>query len=166
MVNTMDNDSLRTLARLLRFQRVGALGTIRDGGPLVSMVLFAASPDNTKFWLHLSKLALHTKGILNDPHVGLMVAETDMGDRDPQMLGRVSIQGEAGEFTGGSSGYAEARSLYLTKFPEAEPSFGLGDFGLYCLEPSYARLVAGFGKIFTLSPQDFRDASAVELHPL
>lgn len=158
----MDAESLGILSRLLRGQRVGALGTLRGGAPHVSMAVYAAAPDFSAFWVHLSRLAFHTQNILQDPRVGLMIAEPDTGDGDPQTLARVSIQGEARGLIKDTQEAVDARSRYLNRFPEAIGNFELGDFDLYRIEPQAARFVAGFGRIFNLGPVHFREASLVK----
>ena len=45
----MDQVSQEKLARILRQQRVSSLGTLREGGPLVSMVLFSPAADFSAF---------------------------------------------------------------------------------------------------------------------
>lgn len=160
----MDAQSQQTLARLIRTQRIAALGTLRDGGPLVSLILYAVSPDFSAFYIHASRLAQHTQDILQDARVSLMIAETDTGVPDPQTLARVSIRGEAVEVPSSGVAYAEARSLYLTKFPQAAFNFGLGDFALYYIQPRRARYMAGFGQIFNLTLADFKQAAPVGLN--
>jgi len=124
----MDTEPRQILGRLLRTQRIAALGTLRDGTPLVSMVLFAPSPDFTSFFIHVSRLAQHTQDISQDHRVGLMLAETDSGAGDPQLLARVSIQGTAVEVPVTDTGYAGCKSIYLTKYPHAAFNFQLEDF--------------------------------------
>jgi hypothetical protein len=41
----MNDDASKVLAGLLRGQRIGALGTLREGAPLVSMVLYLPARD-------------------------------------------------------------------------------------------------------------------------
>lgn len=154
----MDSENLRHLALLLRTERVASLGTLRDGAPSVAMVLYAAAPDLSSFYLHLSRLAHHTQNLKHDHRVALMIAEADRGAVDPQSLRRVSIQSVAAMLDRESSAHDEAMKLYLARFPEAEMSFSLGDFNLYRLEPLTARFIAGFGQIFNLTPADFRSA--------
>jgi heme iron utilization protein len=158
----MDAESLEILSRLIRSQRVGALGTLRNGAPHVSMAIYAVSSDFTAFWVHLSRLAFHTQNILQDPRVGLMIAEPDTGNSHPQTLARVSIQGEARGLIKDTQESVDARSLYLNRFPEAIGNFELGDFDLYRIEPQSARFVAGFGRIFNLGLANFREASLVK----
>ncbi len=156
----MDTEALVALARLLQGQRIAALGTLRQGAPFVSMVPFVAAPDFSAFHIHISRLAHHTKDILADARVSLMVAETDIGNGDPQTLGRVSIQGTAAAMAPEDADYAEARARYLERFPDAEFNFSLGDFSLFRIQPRTARYVAGFGKIFNLELVHLKKAAA------
>jgi hypothetical protein len=156
---SIDSDSLHTLARLIRTQRIAAFGTLRDGAPLVSMILYAVSSNFAQFYVHASRLALHTQDILKDPRVSLMIAETDTGEKDPQTLARVSIRGEAVAVPSTDLEYEEAKAVYLEKFPEAAFNFTLGDFAIYKIVPRTARYVAGFGKIFNLTAEDFKQAA-------
>lgn len=158
---SIDSDSLYNLARLLRTQRIAAFGTLRDGAPLVSMILYAVSPDFKQFYIHASRLALHTQDILKDSRVSLMVAETDTGKKDPQTLARVSMRGEAVAVPPTDAEYQEAKAIYLEKFPQTDFNFTLGDFSIYRIAPRTARYVAGFGKIFNLTIEDFKRASAL-----
>jgi heme iron utilization protein len=157
----MDASTQQVLLTLIRNQRIGALGTIRIGTPEVSMVPFAAAQDCTAFFLHISKLAHHTQNILKDPRVSLMLAETDDGRHSPQTLARVSIQGGAVLVDGASSEYESAKSAYLTKFPQSEMMFGLGDFGLYKIVPQSARFVAGFAQTHNLTLRDFQEVGSL-----
>ena len=76
-------------------QRIAALGTSFQGTPLVSLVLFSAPPDLSGFDIHVSRLAQHTRGLLDSRRVGLMIAEPDRESRNPQTMARLSMQGEA-----------------------------------------------------------------------
>ena len=158
----MDAPSLQALAALLRSQRLAALGTLRDGAPFVSMVLYAGARDLSAFYLHLSRLAVHTRAIQTDPRVGLMIAQADPGTGDPQTLARVSIQGEAVVVPKGAPEFASAKALYLARFPDSERNFDLGDFEIYRIVPQAARFVADFGKIYNLTLEDFRQAGREE----
>lgn len=158
----MDTDTLLPLATLIRTQRVASLGTVREGTPLVSLVVYAIEPDFSAFYLHLSRLAQHTQALLADPHVGLMIAEPDDGGRDPQLLKRVSIQSEAVSVDKRTNAYDRARNLYLSRFPSSQPMFGLGDFDLYRIEPQSARFVAGFAQAYNLVAGHFREAGLLQ----
>lgn len=155
----MDADTLQPLATLIRSQHVASLGTVRNGAPLVTMVLYTFERDFSSFYLHLSRLAPHTQALLASPPVGLMIAEPDSGEQDPQLLKRVSIQGDAVLMPKGTDEWNGARSLYLNRFPAAITMFGLGDFDLYRIAPETARFVAGFGQAYNLAAGHFKEAA-------
>lgn len=157
----MDTQSERTLAHLIRGQRVAALGTLRDGAPLVSMVLFATAPDFAEFFIHVSALAQHTQDMRDDPRVSLMIAATDDLAGDPQQLPRISLRGVAMPVPVDDPGYPVARATYLAKFPQSAILFGLGDFILVRIRPTGARYVAGFARAFNLGPAQLQQVSGL-----
>ena len=136
------------LAALLRERRTAALGTLRAGAPCVSMVPYALSAEG--FVVHVSKLAAHTKDMLADARVSLLVGEVE-GRKSPLALARVSVQGSARRVPSGSPDLVELKSTYLARFPESEQLFGFTDFSLFVIRPDSARFVAGFGEAHTLS---------------
>ena len=151
----MVSQSRQILVRLVKEQRTAALGTLFHGAPLVSLVPFSAAPDLSAIAIHVSRLAQHTKGLLEFGKVGLIIAEPEREGRNPQTLARLSIQGDAAPIAPSDPEYTDARDSYLQKFPSAALNFQLGDFLLVRIVPSSARLVTGFGKIFDLMPEDF-----------
>jgi heme iron utilization protein len=151
----MDEETRRQLARLIRGQRVAALGTLHEATPLVTAVLYAAAPDFSAFFIHVSRLALHTQALRQDPRVSLLVAEPDTGANNPLALARVSLRGEASERALDAADYEAVKRAYLAKFPEAAINFSLPDFSLYAIVPAAARYVAGFGRIHDLTAADF-----------
>ncbi len=157
----MDAQARQSLARLIRTQRIAALGTIWDTAPLVSMVLYVAAADLSAFYIHVSQLAHHTQALRQDRRVSLLIVEPDTGETDPQLLARVSIRGEAMETPPTAGNYAEVKSAYLARFPRSAVNFGLGDFTLYGIAPHTARYVEGFGRIFDLVATDFRHIASL-----
>jgi putative heme iron utilization protein len=146
----MEQSERRTLISLVRERSLAALGTILEGGPLVSMVLYASEPDLSCLYLHVSRLAQHTRGLLSQPNVGLLISEPDRPSRNPLTLARVSLQGVAAQLREGTPEFENARALYLTAHPTAAINFQLPDFILLGVRPLSARFIAGFGKIFDL----------------
>ncbi|MEO8202630.1 MAG: pyridoxamine 5'-phosphate oxidase family protein [Betaproteobacteria bacterium] len=147
------------LATLLRGQRTAALGTLREGAPLVSMVLYLAAGDFSAFFFHVSRLAWHTQDMLADPRVSLSVAATDDGRRNPQVLERVSLRGEAVPFATTPQEHAGMQERWLARFPQSAINFELADFLFFRFVPRDARFVAGFGRIHTLTADDLVAAS-------
>jgi len=139
------------LARLLRERSTAALGTLRAGAPFVSMVPYARAADGSGFVVHVSTLAGHTRDMLADARVSLLVAEAEGGGKSPLGLARVSVQGTARPIASGAPELPDLRTVYLARFPDAEPMFGFGDFTIFLIRPESARFVAGFGEAHTLS---------------
>lgn len=147
----MDSQFQQALAHLIRTHRTTALGTLHDGAPLVSLVLYAPNADFSAFYLHISRLAQHTQAILHDPQIGLLIAEPDTGRQDPQTLARVSLQGTASEVLRTDADYDAIRAAYLQRFPNAAMTLSLSDFAFFRMQPNRGRFVAGFGQIFNLT---------------
>ena len=152
----MDADTGRSLAKLIRKERIAHLGTLRGGAPLVSMTLFMAEQDLAAFYVHVSRLAWHTQDMLQDPRVALSIAETDDARPDPFTLMRVSIRGEASQLPPDQQ---ELKRLWLARFPEQTVNFELADFSFWKISPRDARFVAGFGRIHNLSAAALRAAA-------
>ena len=132
--------------KLLREGRSGALATLMagTGDPYCSLVNVATAADGEPLLL-LSRLALHTKNILADPRVSLMIDERKPGD--PLEGARVMLMGSAS-----TTDDPEARRRYLDRQPEAGRFAGFGDFAFYRVTLTRAHLVAGFGRIVDLEP--------------
>jgi putative heme iron utilization protein len=146
----MDQSDRQTLISLVRERSLAALGTIVEGGPLVSMALYASEPNLSYLYLHVSRIAQHTRGLLSQPRVGLLISQPDRASRNPLTLARVSLQGLAGPLREGSPEFENARALYLAAHPTAAINFQLPDFLLLGVRPESARFIAGFGKIYDL----------------
>src|SRR5215475_5347261 len=114
------------------------------GDPYCSLVNVATAADGSPLLL-ISKLAVHTKNILADPRVSLMIDERKEGD--PLQGGRIMLMG-----TAAVTGDKEARRRYLERQPEAEMFVGFADFAFYRISLKGAHLVAGFGRIVDLEP--------------
>jgi putative heme iron utilization protein len=147
----MDDGSASLLGHLIRGQRIAALGTLRQGAPLVSMVLYLPSPNFSALYLHVSGLAWHTQDMLSDPRVSLSIVQADDPASDPQRLARVSVRGEAARLPDDAPVLPELKAAWLARFPDSAMSFELADFAFFRITPRDARFVAGFGRIHNLS---------------
>jgi len=148
MQPTPDFDSKAVAKKLLREARSGALATlmVASGDPFCSLVNVATAADGSPLLL-LSGLAVHTKNLLADPRVSLMVDERREGD--PLEGARVMLTG-----TVAATPDPNARRRYLDRQPEAGMFADFGDFAFYQVALKSAHLVAGFGRIVDLPPQD------------
>jgi heme iron utilization protein len=141
------------LARsLLRRSRQGALATLMvgSGDPYCSLVNLASHPDGSPILL-ISGLALHTKNILGDARVSLMLDERAAGD--PLEGARIMLTGTAEQ--AGDGDETVLRRRYLNAHPSAEAFVEFKDFSFFRIRPQGAHLVAGFGRIVDLTPGQF-----------
>jgi len=131
--------------KLLREARSGALASLipPNGDPYCSLVNVATAADGSPLLL-LSKLAVHTKNILADARVSLMLDERKQGD--PLEGARVMLMGT---IAADSDPYLLRR--YVWRQPEAEMFAGFADFAIYRIALTKAHLVAGFGRIVDLT---------------
>jgi putative heme iron utilization protein len=148
---TMDVATGRSLAQLVRAERIAHLATLRSGAPLVSMTLYMASADFSAFYVHVSRLAWHTQDMQHDARVALSIAETDDRRADPFTLMRLTIRGEALNIANDAADFQPLKTAWLARFPEQAINFQLADFSFWKIAPRDARFVAGFGRIHNLA---------------
>ena len=162
MQPTADFDAARLARSLLRRSRQGALATLmaRSGDPYCSLANVATHADGSPILL-ISRLALHTQNILADARISLMLDERAEGD--PLEGSRIMLAGRADEASGDD--VAMLRRRYLNAHPSAEAFVDFRDFSFFRIRPHAAHLVAGFGRIVDLKPEQFlteiSDASAL-----
>lgn len=152
MQPTADFDPAKLTRALLRRRRQGALATLMAGigAPYCSLVNLASHPDGTPILL-ISRLAIHTRNILADPRVSLMLDERAPGD--PLEGARIMLQGRAEPV--GKEELELVRRRYLAAHPSAAAFVDFADFSFFRIVPSGAHLVAGFGRILDLEPEQF-----------
>lgn len=137
---------------LLGRSRQGALATLMpdSGDPYCSLVNVASAPDGSPILL-ISRLAIHTRNILSDSRVSLMLDERASGD--PLEGARIMLAGTAEEAQDDDVAMLSRR--YLAAHPSAEEFAGFRDFSFFRIKSSGVHLVAGFGRIVDLAPEDF-----------
>ena len=141
-------DARSAAKMLLREARSGALATLipGTGDPYCSLVNVATTIAGGPILL-LSNLALHTKNILSDARVSLMLDERKAGD--PLEGARVMLSGRCVKDDDAATPVA-----YLRRHPDAEMYVNFSDFSFYRMKIGGAHLVAGFGRIVDLKPED------------
>ncbi|WP_439402067.1 HugZ family protein [Bradyrhizobium sp. DASA03068] len=151
MQPTPDFDPARLARSLLRRSRQGALATLMTGSgdPYCSLVNLASHPDGSPILL-ISRLAVHTRNILADCRVSLMLDERVAGD--PLEGARIMLSGRAEE---ADSDKDLLQRRYLSAHPSAEGFVSFKDFSFFRIRPTGTHLVAGFGRIVDLKPEQF-----------
>jgi heme iron utilization protein len=129
MQPSSDFDASRLARSLLRRSRQGALATLMPGSgdPYCSLVNVASYPDGS-----------------------LMLDERAEGD--PLEGSRIMLAGLA-EPAGGDD--AISRRRYVNAHPSSEVFVNFKDFSFFRIRPTGAHLVAGFGRIVDLKPEQF-----------
>jgi heme iron utilization protein len=150
----MDRELTSILRQLIHGRMTAALGTLHQGTPFVSMVPYAVAKDGS-FILHVSGLASHTKDMLDNPDVSLLITESEASGKMPQALARVTVQGRAAMLDRDSEKNAAAREVYLSRFPDAAPLFEFSDFKIFFITPVSARIIAGFGQAGSMTGEEF-----------
>ena len=152
MQPTADFDASRLARSLLRRSRQGALATLMagSGDPYCSLVNVASHADGSPILL-ISRLAVHTRNILGDSRVSLMLDERAGGD--PLEGSRIMLGGRAEEAA--ASDLEILRRRYLSAHPSSEVFVNFKDFSFFRIRPSGMHLVAGFGRIVDLTPAQF-----------
>jgi heme iron utilization protein len=148
---TEDFNPSRAVKSLLRRSRQGALATLMagSGDPYCSLVNVASCSDGSPILL-ISRLAVHTRNLLADARVSLMLDERVEGD--PLEGSRIMLSGHVEEVT---SGEDIVRRRYLNAHPAAEAFVDFKDFSFFRIRPTGTHLVAGFGRILDLRPEQF-----------
>lgn len=138
-------------ARLVLARRWAAMATLSSDGPSASMVAYAPEFDLSILVLFLSGLSEHTRNLIEEPRVSLVISEPDPGFGDPQTLARVGIKGVAEMVERTSKEFAGAWDTYVARLPDASPRLALGDFSLFRVVVSEARYVGGFARAGTIA---------------
>jgi heme iron utilization protein len=152
MQPTADFNPSKLAKSLLRRSRQGALATLMppSGDPYCSLVNHATRSDGSPILL-ISRLALHTRNLLADARVSLMLDERAEGD--PLEGARIMLSGRAEQVDGME--LEPIRRRYLNAHPAAEAFVDFKDFSFFVIRPSGTHLVAGFGRIVDLGPDQF-----------
>lgn len=141
-------DPVQTVKSLIRSGKQGALATLVPGAgdPYCSLVNVATAPDGSPVLL-ISALALHTRNIIADPRVSLMIDERRSGD--PLEGARIMIAGRA-ERVSDRAALEPIRRRYLLRHPSAATFVDFPDFAFFRIAVREVHLVAGFGRIVTI----------------
>src|SRR3984893_14209982 len=128
MQTTADFNPSRLAKSLTRRNRQGAMATLMagTGDPYCSLVNMASHPDGSPILL-ISRLAIHTKNLLADDRVSLMLDERAPGD--PLEGARIMLAGRAVEAD--DDDRALLRRRYLAAHPSAEAFVDFKDFSFF-----------------------------------
>src|SRR5262249_48786146 len=136
----------------------GVLSTISidvPGYPFGSVAPYCAD-DHCRPIIYISKIAQHTKNILQDPRVSLTVVERSAGSDDVQARGRVTCVANVGPL---GKDEDAVRERYFRYFPSARQYEQTHDFDFFRLELVRLRFIGGFGEIYWVEAGEFMIAN-------
>ncbi|MFM8285081.1 MAG: pyridoxamine 5'-phosphate oxidase family protein [Planctomycetaceae bacterium] len=181
----LEPETTRLLRALVTSRTVAALATLHDGRPSASMIPYAlhrANRDDSQHHRsarhgsrpnggdardplvivsHVSRLSAHTRDMLSDPDVCLLITGPDPADGGggmPQAVPRIAIHARARFVDRDAPDHEALRNAYLTRFPDTAELFGFADFSLVAFDPTTSRLVAGFARAHSLSAEQLSAA--------
>jgi heme iron utilization protein len=135
--------------RVLRLAVTGALATLdKDGGPFSSLVNVATTYAGEPILL-LSKLAVHTRNLDRDARASILLVAPGGEAGDPLAGPRLTVTGKIT-----SDPDPACRRRFLARHEEASLYADFDDFSFYRLRLRSAHLVAGFGRIVDLAPEE------------
>ena len=117
------------------------------------MVPFAIIGEPFAFIVLVSTLSAHTREMLADGNVSLLIMEPEGIKQLPHALARVSMQGRAEPIGPDDIRHGVSHAAYSARFPDMTGLFDLGDFTLFAIIPTEVRVVAGFAQAASISPE-------------
>jgi len=156
----MDPEELGRVKNLLSDCRVLSLGVLVDGKPHVGLLPFVAAPNYRSALIHSSQLARHSRGLQPGSPFSALIHASDEQQNDALQVPRVTISGTVQLVAQADADFEISRQAFIDRFPSSAQTFRLGDFNLYRLHFEWGRLVSGFARAITLSPDSFRELSA------
>jgi len=124
-----------------------------EGHPYGSFVAYGMSGSMPVFLV--SHLAEHTRNMLVNDRVSLLVAEPGTGD--PLARGRVTLVGTCAQLKGDAE--KAAREAYLAANPGASYYVDFKDFSLWGLQVSGIRYIGGYGRMSWVESSDWSAAA-------
>ena len=149
--------------QFLRSTRSGVLSSFSakfSGYPFGSVMPFVLD-HNCQPIVLISSIAEHTKNIIANPKVSLLVFQSNnlKSAEDLHANGRLTLIGEAVQI---DKDDADLMARYCRYFPESTGYLAMHDFQFYRINIHQARYIAGFGKMGWLAGDEFVDLKKAE----
>ena len=144
--------------KFLRSTRSGVLSSFSAkfaGYPFGSVMPFVLGHDCQPIVL-ISTIAEHTKNIIANPKVSLLVFAAS---EDLHANGRLTLIGEAEQL---DKNNADLMARYCRYFPESVGYLAMHDFQFYRINIAQARYIAGFGKMGWMAGDELVNIKNIE----
>ena len=143
---------------LMYLGRIGSLSTHsrkQPGFPFGSVMPYGLDAQGRPVFL-ISTMAMHTQNLHADPRASLLVTQDDAGG-DPLGASRVTLVGDVQPIP--QSEVAEARNLYLARYPNSRHWVDFEDFSFHRMEVVDVYYVGGFGVMGWVSASEYVGSS-------
>lgn len=129
------------------------MATINKGLPHVSYSPFAHT--ELGYYILVSDIAQHGENLQHDPHISIMMIESETSAKSIYARRRLSFDAIAEYIPSSSSQWQQGVNALRQRHGEIIDNLSqLSDFKLYQLTPNNGRYVKGFGKAFNISGHD------------
>jgi putative heme iron utilization protein len=139
---------------LVHAGRIGSLSTLslkQPGFPFGSVMPYGLDDRGRPIFL-VSTMAMHTQNLKADPRASLLVTQPDASG-DPLGASRVNLLGDVAQVPEGD--VAEARTLYLARYPNSKNWVDFDDFSFYRMGVVDIYYVGGFGVMGWVSASEY-----------
>ncbi len=141
---------------LVAMQKTGVLSTLSpEGFPHGSYVTFAVDGEGAPIFL-VSRLATHTKQLMEDTRASLLVNESRC--EDPLANGRVTLLGRCARVEE-EAAIAATRASFLARHPGASYYVDFKDFSFWRLAVQEIRYIGGYGRMSWVDASDWHQAA-------
>lgn len=127
-----------------------------EGTPNVSYAPFALREDG--YYILISELARHTRNLLANPKISLMMVEDEQDCHQLFARKRLTFDARPERVTRDTPEWQAGIAALTARFGDTVSGLaGLGDFHLFRLVPLKGLFVKGFGQAFAVSGDDLVD---------
>jgi heme iron utilization protein len=147
-------ERVRTLLYLGRIGSLSTHSTRLPGFPFGSVMPYGLDENGHPVFL-ISTMAMHTQNLLADPRSSLLVTQPEAGG-DPLGAARVTLLGNV--LSVPERDIAEARRLYLARYPNSKNWVDFKDFSFYRMDVVDVYYVGGFGVMGWLPAPEYYQA--------
>ena len=145
------NEVLKEKESLINSMNSLILGTISNKNKPNSSYAPFGIDENNNFYIFISELSKHTKNMISNPSVSLMIIEDESKSQTIFARKRLTITGIASKIDRNSQDWNQKINILENKFDETFTFLkNMEDFHLFKISPSSGLLVYGFGKAFNL----------------
>ncbi len=150
-----DEDPAKVCARLIDEMRSLQLSTVGpDGVPHCSYTPYLHRPP-CSFYIFVSQLAAHTRHVLENPQVAIMIIADEQSTSQIFARTRVTYLCEASQIPPENQEYASSLDDYEQRHGKTAGLLRqLPDFVLFQLQPIGGQFVMGFGQAYVLTGDD------------